>query len=471
MIRKLIPGVVFFLAFISCHAQGYKINVHIGGLSNDTLLLGYHFGDKQFIVDTLLTDNKGSGTFQGEKKLPGGIYLIVIPQRRYFEVLISDNQYFYVSTDTTQLFSQLKFRNSPENERFVAYQRKMMEAQNLTGEYQSRMRSFPARHDSSGYYKRRLESLDREIKAFLDSLVNIAPGSLLSNIITAMRPLEIPELKLPSFIPNQDSLRMVMGYRYNRDHFFDGFPFTDSCILRTPILHNKLDYYFNRFLFQVPDSLIPAMDKVLDRARAHPSVFQYSLIYLMNHYVNSNIMGMDAVYVHLAEKYYLSGQAPWADSTFLKNLADNVNKTKPNLIGKTAPNLVMESITGEWYALHQVKARYTVLYFWEPNCGFCKEETPRLYDLFRKWKLHGLAVFAVYTQGKKEEWSRYLDEKGFDWINVYDPQNASYFRYYYNVVSTPTLYLLDQDKKIIAKRINVETLGQMLERLFTDKPL
>ena len=134
MIRKLIPGVVFFLAFISCHAQGYKINVHIGGLSNDTLLLGYHFGDKQFIVDTLLTDNKGSGTFQGEKKLPGGIYLIVIPQRRYFEVLISDNQHFYVSTDTTQLFSQLKFRNSPENERFVAYQRKMMEAQNLTGE-------------------------------------------------------------------------------------------------------------------------------------------------------------------------------------------------------------------------------------------------------------------------------------------------------------------------------------------------
>jgi len=176
-------------------------------------------------------------------------------------------------------------------------------------------------------------------------------------------------------------------------------------------------------------------------------------------------MGMDAVYVDLAEKYYLSGEATWADSSFLASLEDRVSKIKPNLIGKTGKDLIMETSAGEWVSLHEIDAKYTVLYFWEPNCGHCKEATPALYDIYRKYKEKGLEVFAVYTQDNDEEWLNYLNKNGFDWINVHDSTQNTYFRFYYDIYSTPVVYLLDEEKVIVAKRISVESLDKMLETL------
>ena len=73
-------------------------------------------------------------------------------------------------------------------------------------------------------------------------------------------------------------------------------------------------------------------------------------------------------------------------------------------------------------------------------------------------------VFAVYTQSDKKEWLEYVNEKGYDeWINVWDPYNLTNFRFFYNIYSTPTIYLLDENKKIVAKRIGHETLRNILE--------
>jgi hypothetical protein len=70
----------------------------------------------------------------------------------------------------------------------------------------------------------------------------------------------------------------------------------------------------------------------------------------------------------------------------------------------------------------------------------------------------------VYTQGDKTEWLEYIHDKGYeDWINVWDAYNLTNFRFFYNIYSTPTIYLLDKDKKIIAKRIGAETLKSLLE--------
>jgi thiol-disulfide isomerase/thioredoxin len=115
--------------------------------------------------------------------------------------------------------------------------------------------------------------------------------------------------------------------------------------------------------------------------------------------------------------------------------------------------------------LHQIDAKYIVLYFWETDCGHCKIATPMLYDIYKKHKDKGLEVFAVYTQNKKQEWINYINDKGYNWINTWDPNNTTYFRLFYDIYSTPTVYLLDENKKIIAKRISVEALGKMLDSL------
>jgi len=59
----------------------------------------------------------------------------------------------------------------------------------------------------------------------------------------------------------------------------------------------------------------------------------------------------------------------------------------------------------------------------------------------------------------------FINEKVYNCINAWDPKNATYFRLFYDIYSTPTVYLLDENKRIIAKRISVEALGKMLDGL------
>jgi len=178
-------------------------------------------------------------------------------------------------------------------------------------------------------------------------------------------------------------------------------------------------------------------------------------------------MGMDAVFVSIADGVYLNGDATWADSTTLAKITEETYLTRPNLIGKKAPELVLENIDGEFESLHQLQSKYTVLVFWEPSCGHCKKEIPELYqNVYMKYLNQNIDYFAVNIDNKKKEWTDFVTENQLaGWHHVWDPNNQSRFRFKYNVKSTPLLYLLDKDKKIIAKRIDNPTLIKLLDSL------
>jgi thiol-disulfide isomerase/thioredoxin len=187
------------------------------------------------------------------------------------------------------------------------------------------------------------------------------------------------------------------------------------------------------------------------------------LVYLLNHYERSQIMGLDEVFVELAERYYLSGEAFWAADETIGKLRERVGRIKPNLIGRKAAEMRMTTPEGKTVSLHETKAEYIIVYFYEPSCGHCKVVTPRLNAVYEKYGASGLKIFGVYILGDTEEWSEYIGKHSLDWINVFDPHNTTNFRHNYDVYSTPTIYILDSGKTIIAKRIGIETVEQMLE--------
>jgi len=129
----------------------------------------------------------------------------------------------------------------------------------------------------------------------------------------------------------------------------------------------------------------------------------------------------------------------------------------------TAKDLVMNSYSGKFVSLHDVEKDFTILYFWEPDCGHCKEATPRLKEYYEKAGSQGVEVFAVCTTDNKEEWSKYIEENGLKWINGWDPDRKSYFDFYYNVQSTPMIYILDRNKKIIAKKLAIDDIPAFIE--------
>jgi len=140
-----------------------------------------------------------------------------------------------------------------------------------------------------------------------------------------------------------------------------------------------------------------------------------------------------------------------------------VNALKPNLIGSQCPNIELPDMAGVKRKLSDVKAKITVLYFWDSSCSHCKKVTPALKSIYDKYKNKGFEVYAVYTQGNQPEVVEYISKNQLNWLNVWDPALNSNFRNLFDIYSTPVIFVLDKNKKIIAKRISEESLTKMLE--------
>ena len=126
---------------------------------------------------------------------------------------------------------------------------------------------------------------------------------------------------------------------------------------------------------QVPDSINDAGDDLLAKTNPKGEMFRYILTYIFNEMANSQIMGFDNCYVHFGKKYFCTGMAPWVDSVKLFKICDRVNRLAPNLIGKQAQKMILptDSTETQWKSLYDVKAKYTIVAFWDPDCGHLQE--------------------------------------------------------------------------------------------------
>ncbi len=459
---------ILFLFSLKLSAQ-YEITVQIDNLEDSTIYLGYYFGDKQYAKDTAVLNHKGKGVFSGTDTLPGGLYFILVPGNSMFEIIIDKEQVFSISTkftgDPTDLTKKLNSKSNTELDLYIDYQIFMA----VQGEKAMKLRKkLEATSDESNesdkqIIKDSLNILNKEVKAKWEYIEKNHSETLLASILKCVKEIEVPD---PPKDENGIITDSMFQYKYYKAHYFDYVNFHDARLLRTKFYYNKLDRYFEKMIIPAPDTIIKESKVVLDLASANEEVFQYTLQTLFNKYNNSNVMGMDKAFVFFAENYYLNGKAEWADTVWLKKVEERVKEIKPNLIGNQAPNLRLIKNDGSLVSLNMIESDYTVLFFYEPTCGHCKKATPKVVELSEKFWEYGVEVLAIYTQFDKDEWDKYIiDKKLENWINAWDPYNQSGFRNNYDVKSTPSIYLLDKDKRIIGKRIDVDTLEKMLTDL------
>jgi len=462
--RKL-SGILLFILFpILVSGQpdkGHLIDVTIRGLRDSDVYLAYHLGEKQYLKDTAKLDKSGHTVFSGKDALDQGIYMIVLPGRRYFEMLMTDDQIFSVSCDYEEFFKTLKFSGSDENKAFIEYQRTWIAMQQNAASLAKRVQNNKENTDSLNLLRQEQRSTDAKMKAYLKGVASDNKGKLLGVLVNAMLPVEIPEFKIPDNARNPDSIRYFLNYNYNKDHFFDNIDLADEKLLRTPVIYAKLQAFFNEV--QAPDSINKEIDMLVRKTEKNYKVFQFIAVYLFNHFRESEIMGHDAIMVKLADDIYLNGKADWITAEFRESLRKQVELIRPNLIGKRAQNLVMNSYKGIYVSLDDVEKDFTILYFWEPDCGHCMEATPKLKAWYDKPREYTLEVFAVCTTGEKAKWTKYIEDNKLTWINGWDPERSSHFDYYYNVQSTPMVYILDRNKKIIAKKLAVDDIGSFID--------
>lgn len=441
--------------------EGYEIKVHITGLKDTFCLLANYYGDKQYIQDTGRVNSTGDMIFKGDKTLGGGIYLIVLPSKNYFETVITDNQFFSLSTDTSDLVKNMKVKGSEENTIFYEYQNFIASKHKEVQPLREQLKKVENNKDSSLIIQEKIKSIDNSVKEYQKDFIKKHANSFVSKTFVAMQEIEIPET---STLPD-GSKDSTFPYRFYKQHYFDNIDFSDDRLLRTPIFHKKISYYMEKMILQHPDSIILAADYLVEKARANKEVFKYVVYYITYTYETSKIMGMDAVFVHMGKKYYASGEAYWVDSTQLSKIVKRVNKLEPILIGKKTPNLIMpDTSMRKMYSLHDIKAKYTVVIFYDHDCGHCKKEIPKFAELYKKYQSKGMEVYAVEITNNMDAWKKFIVEHKLNWINVADLYGQNDFREKFDIYSTPVVYLLDENKIIKAKRIGAEQVEEFMER-------
>ncbi len=471
MTRRFILLIAFFGGILLTSqkpSDPCRINLKIKGIKDTTIYLANYFGSKILRVDSLRLNHQGIGLFSREKVQKEGIYLFYLNDKNYFEFLIGKNQQFSIEAEFNN-GTKNKFTGAEETVAFHEYQVFFAQQKAKQTDISKRLAALPEKNDSIKTLQQQLTDLNSVMEGYWKEKSEKYKGTFLADFYNSMLIPTPDEPKLQANAKNQDSVRWVYKYNFVKDHYWDNFNFARAGLIRTPVFQEKLDTYFKKMLLQMPDSMINPMIRVIEKSKSNEEVYHYVFLYLLNETNQSQMMGLDKAFVILSEKYILNGPKSWLDTAVVRKIRERVEAIKPNLIGNLAPEIKLPDSEGNYYSLRQVNAKFTLLYFWEPDCSHCQKTTPVLYkDLYQQFKNKGVQIFAVLTQNNKEKWMKAIQEyKIQEWTNVWDPNYTSNFRKQYDVTSTPIIYILDKNKKIVAKRLDVESsikyLNAMLE--------
>lgn len=456
----------FFSAFLfsnTCFATGgYEIKIKLTNFTKDTLLLGYHLGDKQYVRDTCTKSADGWFVFKGEDTLDCGVYLVIMPpDNQYFQIMIQNGETFFsLQTDAIDPYKDGKVLGSVENDLFFKYMA-FLGVQRTEAETLKKEREGAAVRDSIRLTEK-LNGIDQRVKDYQADIYKKYPASLTAAVIKSSLEPELPVFE------GQGKEMELKKYLWYKEHFFDNIDLSDPCLLRTPTMFQKIDTYMQKLTVQHPDSINISVDYILNKVKSNEDAFQYYLVHFLNYYARSKFVGMDAVYVHIAKKYYAGGLAPWTEKETLDKILDNARRLEPILIGKIAPNIRMMTRDSTPVSLYDLKSDYTVLFIWAHDCGHCKTSMPEIIKFYEKFKNKGVKIYGVCKTKPGEEkkcWD-FIDERpGMDWLNVIDPYSISRYIQLYDVQTTPQIFILDKNHKILSKRIGSEQLENVMDQI------
>jgi len=457
--RRLL--LVFFTIFLTYSLQAGEelfLKIKIRDYADSSLILTSYHGDKIILVDTAFVEKSGFFVFEKKEKLPGGIYMLVSPQKRkLFEFIIDNDQRFSLTTDTANYALNVVVKGSEDNSIFYDYLRfnekqyqeiKLLKNQLLnTGDAIEEYESIIAQMDS----------INKILSDYKLQLIEEYPDLFVGKLLSAMRDVEIPD----SIANSTDS---TLAYKYLKQHYWDYFDLSDPRLLRTPLISKKVNQYFDQMVVIQPDSVISAIDLVIAKARPSEEVVGYLMWHFVSAYQNPKYMGFEKVFIHLVDAYFSKEQILHTTPSVLQSLQDRAKTLRPLQLGESAPRLSLIDTNNVFRSFTEIKNDYVILLFWDFDCSFCRKEIKQLQDLYQKTDFD-FEVFAINVNGDHEKWKKAVHEREMEeWLNVNGTlSQTADFHDLYDVHGSPVIFLLDQQKRIIAKRIGAEQIIPFLE--------
>lgn len=498
--KKLLLAVVFCFSSLFTVAQsGYNITVTLQNCPDTLAYLTYYQFDKTLIKDTCTSIKNGKIVFTGKTKLEKGIYSLVSQKKAiYFDFFIDDNtqNLELKSVASPNIGKELTALNSPlENEFFKYIQ--FINTQNTEFNAYRGSTILKTRKDSLALNEKQ-KAIEKSITEYEENFMKIHKGTYVGDVMN----LKVDKLLKEKDIPKASNGRpdSIAVYNYYKNHYWDNVDFKDDGTVRNPFFHGKVKKYFESVIVPHPDSVSVEIDRMLAKTNPKSLMYKLLLAHFTYTYETTKLMGFDKVFVHMSDKYFKTGKADgiYEDQDIVQKIIKRADKIKPLMIDAIAQDLYMikaedfskmkamgfedaknsEEMTKVYYKneptvskmyvkLSDVKADYTILVFWDVDCGHCQKEIPKLIDAYNQLlkEKKNVKVYSVYMQHEGEKYLQYIAEHKLPFINVYDGAHYNNAIEKYDVYSTPVIYILDKNKAIKAKRIEAEQVKPIIESL------
>jgi peroxiredoxin len=447
--------------------QDFSITMTLGGAQvGDTVLL-QAYRPKRETIETVLVKEEGKFTFHSDTLLPTGMYSIGLGNYA-FDFFISEGapQAFSIQHNLNEEMASIRFTGSPENQAWIDYIRFIQEKQMRRQQLQQRLQSNAEQLDSVALLSAQMETLGQEVKSKWAEVEGAYPGKMLALFISSIRETEPPAFTVPDSVANKDSVYRDYYYTFFREHFFDNYQFSSPYLLRMPFYTQALNTYFTRLVKSEKPETTERIAWLLEKLEENKPLYRYTVRELYELYKNVPYPELEGLYLNIGEAYIVGKPEMWDDASYIERVERAIQVAKMNSVGEKATNLKLTDLAGNDISLYDVQAAYTVLYFYNPECGACAEITPKVHEAYQTCKGKGIQAFAVYIDRAQDVWRNYVVSNNYlDWINVWDADETADIYSIYDLHAIPMIYLLDRDKVVIEKDLNPNNLELWLSQL------
>lgn len=237
-------------------------------------------------------------------------------------------------------------------------------------------------------------------------------------------------------------------------------------------LDGRLAEYFRTLEGERIDVKNRECDLLIDSAK--DSVLRRHIaLKIYDHYLESPVMGDEAVAIHLTDKWFSPGLIDMGGDEVLLNAKVYADFNRQSLLGMKAPSLVMATPEGDSVRVGGPSGRYRVLFFYDTDCSKCRLETILLRSKLssKDWPIDFYAIYTGVDAAKWKEWreSKFNASAGLTRIiHLWDPEISSDYQMKYGVIRTPRMFLIDRSGTIIGRGLDTQALDQLLGVVLQD---
>ena len=456
---------LFFAALLLCglqglQAQSWVIQGNIENAEEGPVLLASYYGDRFRVVDSIDV-RSGFFYFMCSEASPRGIYRIIYADRvdgirsqNRFVEFIFNRENIEINVPSADGNVLPYFEGSEENRVYSGFMEFELGYEERLMAVYRQLSTLPSGEYEQEAVEGEYNALQQERNHYMDSITGLYPDLYAVRIMNAFRSPLIPGEM--GHLRRIDTLKQC---------FFNHAAIEDPALLNAPVYTFKLIDYLS--LYKV-DSLgkeeqekefIKAVDHIMVNVFGNEELRTFVVEFLLQGF---EMLDMEQVQMHIADQYLDVACKSDVEELILSRM-EGYKKMAP---GETAPDIVLRDTEGTNHQLSDIPEDYVLVIFWASSCDHCRDMLPELQRWYLSEENFGVEVLSISIDTSLTDFERYMEQLDPQWITAHDPLGwYGKVSSDYHIYATPSLFLLDKERSIIARPSSFRQFNRAVKKL------